>query len=237
MTHISLKELKKDIQKQAKPERAKASLYFFKTGKGQYGEGDIFVGLSVPQSRVIAEKYKSLPFFDIKQLLKSKIHEQRLISLFILIYQFQKGTEEEKKNIYEFYLEHASYVNNWDLVDTSADKIVGGYLMNKDRSILKKLAKSQNLWERRIAMIATYWFIKQNKFDDVLTIAEILVNDKHDLIQKAVGWMLREIGKRDQQVEENFLKTYYKIMPRTMLRYAIEKFPQTLRKEYLEGRV
>ncbi|MBI4098274.1 MAG: DNA alkylation repair protein, partial [Candidatus Levybacteria bacterium] len=193
-------------------------------------------GLSVPQSRTLAIKYKDLPFEDIGKLLRSEFHEERLIALHILVHQFQHE-EMLQRRIYEFYLKNTKFVNNWDLVDLSSDKIVGGYLIDKPKAILYKLAKSSNPWERRIAMISSYNFIKNNMFDDALSIAEILIEDKNDLIQKAVGWMLREVGKRNLRLEEKFLKKHYKLMGRVTLRYATEKFPEKVRKQYLAGLV
>ena len=232
--------LKSDLEALKNPEKATILQRFFKTGKGQYGEGDIFLGITVPQSRKIAIKYKTLTQKEIKLLLTSKIHEERLIGLLILVRTFNNSDSIERKKIYEFYLSLSKYINNWDLVDLSADKIVGRYLYqvgNADlRSIqLSHFARSKNIWERRIAIVATYHFIKNNRYDDTLKITEILLNDSHDLIQKAVGWMLREVGKRSQKTEEDFLKKHYKTMPRTMLRYAIEKFPEAKRKRYLRG--
>jgi len=216
---------------------AEHSQRFFKTGKGQYGEGDIFLGIRVPILRHVSKKYKSIPLDEVKVLIYSKYHEVRLISLYLLVLMFKKSkTDEQQKEIYDFYLMHAKQVNNWDLVDSSAHYIVGPYLMNKDRSVLFEFAISNNLWERRIAMMSTFHFIKNMDFGDALQIAEILLHDDHDLIHKAVGWMLREIGNRNKEVEEEFLINHYKSMPRTMLRYAIEKFPKEERKEYLAGR-
>lgn len=232
-------DLRKDLQQLSNPKRAEGSLRFFKTGKGQYGEGDIFIGLTVPQSREIAIKYKDLSFDEVENLLKSKIHEERLIALLILVRNFSKGNEGIKKAIYDFYLSNSKYINNWDLVDLSAGWIVGNYLLDKPRDILLKLAKSSNLWEKRISIIATFAFIRNKKESEwTFNIADILLNDKHDLIQKAVGWMLREVGKNiSQEVEEEFLKARYKKMPRTMLRYAIERFDEKLRKRYLTSGV
>ena len=231
-----LNSLRKDLKKLSNKKKASVLQRFFKTGEGEYGFGDIFIGLTVPQSRNIAIKFKDLDFADIIELLKSKIHEERLIALLILVHKFQKEPLEQRR-IYDFYIKNTKYVNNWDLVDLSSDKIVGGYLIDKPKEILVKFANSENIWEKRIAMISTYNFIKNNKFKDSLKIAEILVNDKNDLIQKAVGWMLREIGNRDREQELKFLKKYYKKMGRTALRYALEKFPESLRKKYLLGKV
>lgn len=231
-----LASLQKETKKSGNKKKAKVYQRFFKTGEGEYGYGDVFIGLTVPQSRAIAIKYKDLSFEDIEILLRSEIHEERLIALLILVHQFQKE-ELLQRRIYEFYLKHTKFVNNWDLVDLSSDKIIGVYLIDKPKNILYKLAKSQNLWERRIAMIATYNFIKNNEFDDALAIAEVLITDENYLIQKAVGWMLREVGNRNLRLEEKFLKKHYKVMGRTALRYAIEKFPEKVRKSYLTGRV
>jgi 3-methyladenine DNA glycosylase AlkD len=210
---------------------------FFKTGKGEYGEGDIFLGIKVPVQRQIAKQFRDLSFDDIGELIKSKIHEERLISLFILVDQYQKTDEEGKKKIYSFYLKNRKYVNNWDLVDLSAPKIIGKHLLNRNKSTLISYAKSSKLWEKRIAMLATYTFIKNGNFKTTLKISDILLKDKHGLIHKAVGWMLREIGKVDVKVVEEYLRDRYKKMPRTMLRYAIEKFPEEKRKKYLAGKI
>jgi len=231
-----LASLQKETKKLGNKKKAVVLQRFFKTGEGEYGYGDVFIGLTVPQSRTIAIKYKDLSFEDIEILLRSEIHEERLIALLILVHQFQKE-ELLQRRIYEFYLKHTKFINNWDLVDLSSDKIIGVYLIDKPKNILYKLAKSQNLWERRIAMISTYGFIKKGEFDDTLAIAEVLITDENDLIQKAVGWMLREVGNRNLRFEEKFLKKHYKIMGRTALRYAIEKFPEKVRKFYLEGLV
>lgn len=211
---------------------------FFKTGKGEYGEGDVFVGLSVPLMRKLALMYKDLAFADIKSLMQSKIHEERLIALFILVLQYRKGDSILKRKIVNFYLKNTKYINNWDLVDSSADKILGEYLMGKPIDLLIGLSKSSDLWERRIAMITTFQFIKNGSSKEALVIAEILISDKHDLIQKAVGWMLRELGKRcSEDVEEEFLQKHYKRMGRTALRYAIEHFPEERRRSYLKGNI
>lgn len=233
---MMLNKLKKEIRKAANPVVAQVMQRFFKTGKGQYGEGDVFLGLKVPQSRLIAKKYIDLSLSDIKKLLSSKIHEERLIALLILVDKFSKGDKREKDTIVQFYLRSTRYINNWDLVDLSADKIVGAYLRDRPRNILQKLARSQDIWERRIAMIATFNFIKNGELSDALKIAAMLLRDKHDLIHKAVGWMLREIGKRSRETEEKFLRQHAKSMPRTMLRYAIEHFTEKSRKFYMQKR-
>lgn len=228
-----LSKLIKDLQKLKSPQRAKVSAWFFKTGPGQYGEGDVFFGIKVPAMHTVSKKYLYLSLLDLKKLLSDKIHEYRSVALFILVEKYKKAINLGKKEIYDFYLKNTKYVNNWDLVDSSAEYIVGDFIRRQDKSILVKLAKSANLWEKRIAIVATYAFIKNREFGWTLKIAEILLSDKHDLIHKAVGWMLREVGKRDLKAEEKFLKKYYKIMPRTMLRYAIERFKEDKRKFYM----
>ncbi len=228
-----LNKLKKDLKKASNKKQAVLLQRFFKMGKGQYGEGDIFLGIKVPIQRSTAKRY-DLGLEDIQKLLNSKIHEERLIGLFILISKYKKSDENLKEEIYKFYLKNSKRINNWDLVDLSSHKIVGNYLLDKDRKILYELAKSSNLWEKRISVISTFAFINDGDFKDSLAIAEILLGDAHDLIHKAVGWMLREIGKRDKKVLEGFLKKYYKAMPRTMLRYAIEKFSEKERKIWMK---
>ncbi len=232
---MSLKLVKKDLQDLKNSEKAKVLSGFFKTAKGQYGEGDKFLGIVVPEQRKIVKKYfKSLELADLQNLLDSDIHEYRLVAVLSLVAQYTKADDKTKKQIYDFYLKNAKRVNNWDLVDLSAPNIVGDYLLNKDRKILYKLLKSKNLWERRISILATFTFIRNNKFEDTLKISEELLSDKHDLIHKATGWMLRELGKRDQKRLEEFLEENIKKMPRTCLRYAIEKFPEEQRKAYLK---
>ena len=230
---MSIKEIEIDLDQNSNKEQAKLLHRFFKTGPGEYGEGDIFIGIKVPVLRSISKKNQDISYKEIKQLLKSKIHEKRLVSLIILIFKYQKADENEKLKIFNIYLENTNRINNWDLVDLTAPKIIGDYLLDKDKSLLISLAKSKSLWEKRISVLATFQFIKYNQFDFSLKISKILLNDPHDLIHKAVGWMLREIGKRNLVVEEQFLKDYYSTMPRTMLRYAIEKFPEQKRKAYL----
>jgi 3-methyladenine DNA glycosylase AlkD len=233
---MSLSEIKKEIRKKEDKKKAKLLQGFFKTGKGEYGEGDLFLGITVPESRKIALKFKSLPLNDVEYLIKSKFHEERLIALLLLVHNYQKHPEK-RDEIYNFYLKNTKYVNNWDLVDLTCHKIIGPQIFNSDRSILYELAKSNNLWKKRISIISTFAFIKYNQFDDSLKLAEILLNDEHDLIHKAVGWTLREIGKKDISILEKFLKQHYKNMPRTMLRYAIERLPEKKRKDYLNGKV
>lgn len=230
-------ELRKIIKSRSSKKVADTMQWFFKTGKGEYGEGDVFVGLKVPDQRKIAKEFRDLSLIEIKQLLSSPVHEERLISLFILVDQYEKKGEKEKEEIFKFYFKNRKGINNWDLVDLSAPKIVGKHLLGRDKNILFKFASSKKLWERRISILSTYEFIRNNNFQPTLDIAEILLNDKHDLIHKAVGWMLREIGKKDMHTEEKFLKKHYKNMPRTMLRYAIEKFPESKRKKYLQGKI
>lgn len=226
------------LQQVASAERAKNSEWFFKTGPGQYGEGDVFIGVSVPNQRKVAKQYAGLSLGEVEKLLLSLVHEERLTGLLILVYRFKRSDEQGRGEIYDFYMVHTTCVNNWDLVDSSASNIVGAYLADKDRAVLYELARSDNLWERRIAIIATAYFISLGESKDTLAIAEILLGDTHDLIHKAVGWMLREVGKNcGQEVEEEFLKKHYRVMPRTMLRYAIERFDEPLRQQYLRGEV
>lgn len=222
-----------DLKKLANKEKAKVMSGFFKTGKGQYGEGDIFLGITVPDQRRIAKRYQEASFADVKKLLADKIHECKLTGLLILVEKFDESEESQRKKIIDLYIDNIKHVNNWDLVDLSADKILGVYILDKNRSILKKMATSKNLWERRIAIVSTLAFIKQNKFDDTLKISEILIHDKEDLIHKAVGWMLREVGKRNKKTEIYFLKKHYKNMPRTMLRYSIERFSESEKKFFM----
>lgn len=229
-----LAKFKTDFKKHSRPADAKILQRFFKTGPGEYGEGDIFAGLKVAPCRALAKKYHELPFSDIQVLLKSKVHEERTIALMILVRRFQKADEKTQTRIYQFYLRHLKFVNNWDLVDGSAPYLSGPYLFKRDRRILYKLARSRKLWEKRVAMLSCFYFIRQSDFADALKIAEILLHDDHDLMHKAVGWMLREIGKRDLSIEKKFLKTHAATMPRTALRYAIEKFPEKERQQYLK---
>ncbi len=230
---MSLTELRDDLRKEANREQAVNLQRFFKTGKGEYGEGDIFYGIKVPIQRRIAKLYRDISLSDLQKLLNSSIHEERLVSLFILVDQYNEGDENQKDKIFCFYLKNTKKINNWDLVDLSAPKIVGRHLFNRDKSILFKLAVSSLLWEKRIAILSTMYFIKYLHYDTTFRLAEIMMNDDHDLIHKGIGWMLREVGNKSLSEEEKFLKKYYKHMPRTMLRYAIEKFPEGKRKAYL----
>jgi len=230
-----LKETRKEIRSLANSEKAKILVGFFKTGKGQYGEGDKFLGITVPQTRTVAKKYWQLPLAEVLQLLQSAFHEERLAALLILVLQYQKGDEKQRKKIFQAYLENTQWINNWDLVDLTADRIVGAYLADKPKDLLFKLAQSKLLWERRIAMLATFHEIKNGRSEIALAIAEKLLGDQEDLMHKAVGWMLREVGKRcSQEEEEKFLQKYIKVMPRTTLRYAIERFEEGKRLRYLK---
>jgi 3-methyladenine DNA glycosylase AlkD len=229
--------LRQELALLSNPEKADVLRRFFKTGPGQYGQGDVFLGIVVPLSRKIAKKYADLPFEGILILLRSKIHEERLIALFILISQFERGDEKKKEQAFRFYLKETAFINNWDLVDLSADKIVGAYLSGKPKDLLYKLAQSESLWERRISIIATFHSIKQGNYEDTLAVARLLLKDREDLIHKAVGWMLREVGKRcSEEAEEIFLQEHLPEMPRTMLRYAIERFSPEKRSLYLQKR-
>jgi 3-methyladenine DNA glycosylase AlkD len=232
-----LNSLIKELEGLRNLEQAKNLQRFFKTGKGEYGEGDIFLGIKLPVQREIAKKYKDLNLTKIGELLKSKIHEHRLIALIILVNKYKKSSEKEKEKIFHFYLNNTKFINNWDLVDLSSHRIIGNFLLNKDKKILYTLANSESLWERRIAIVSTLTFIGKMEFEDTLALSEILLKDKHDLIHKAVGWALREVGKKEEKVLDDFLKFHYKNMPRTMLRYAIEKFPEEKRKKYLNGKI
>jgi len=234
---MNQKIIHNDLLQLANEQIAEHSQRFFKTGKGEYGEGDIFLGIRVPLLRRLVKKYGGISIAEVRKLLHSKFHEERLLAVLMLVQLFKSADESVQKQVYDLYLENTEFINNWDIVDISASNIVGAHLYEKDKAPLYDLVQSKNLWERRIAIISTFYFIRQNEFDDTLKIAKILLNDKEDLIHKAVGWMLREVGKREIEFEEEFLQEHYKIMPRTMLRYAIEKFPETSRKMYLRGEV
>ncbi len=237
MPRITGEDICNRLRSLGDPERARSAQRYFKTGPGQYGEGDLFVGLRVPEVRALAKEYRTLSLAGIVQLLHSPIHEARLLSLMILIGTYEQGDPFLQERIYNLYLRNTRFINNWDLVDVSAERIVGAHLSGGDRFPLHSLAESPLLWERRIAVIATAHFIRRGEFDETFRIAERLLGDSEDLIHKAVGWMLREIGKRDRPAEEVFLRAHYKTMPRTMLRYAIERFPEELRQRYLRGEI
>lgn len=224
------------LQAVANPKKAQLLQGFFRTGKGEYGEGDHFLGITVPVQRQIAKRFKLLSQAEISKLLASPIHEERLVALVILHFQFEAAEEATKTKIVDYYLAHTDRINNWDLVDISADKILGKFLLHRPRDILYQLAKSSSLWEKRIAIVATFAFIRNHQFDDTMGICEQLMSDKHDLIHKACGWMLREVGKRDQTALKAFLDLYAASMPRTMLRYAIEKFPAEVRTFYRDAK-
>lgn len=232
--------IENELQNVANPQKAVVLSRFFKTNKGEYGENDQFIGVTVPQQRAIAKKYKTLEISEIEQLLHSKIHEYRMTALLFLVEMFkhEKSAEGQEK-IYKFYLKNAQFINNWDLVDLTAPTIVGQYLLTRDKSELYKLAESQNIWEQRIAIVCTWTFIRKGFFEDTLALAKILLHHPHDLLQKAVGWMLREVGKRNFDAEFAFLteEKRYQTMPRTMLRYAIEKFPEELRQQFLHSEI
>ncbi|MEZ4636128.1 MAG: DNA alkylation repair protein [Caldilineaceae bacterium] len=220
----------------ADPAIAEHSQRFFKTGPGEYGEGDRFRGIRVPVQRTVARRFDKLPLAETERLLHSPFHEDRLTALLILVRQFRRK-QADHAAIYDLYLRNTAYINNWDLVDSSAPQIVGAFLADKPRDVLDELALSDSLWARRIAIMATLHFIKLGQFEDTLRLSRVLLHDSEDLIHKAVGWMLREVGNRNLAVEEGFLADTYRTMPRTMLRYAIEKFPEEKRKAYLEGKV
>jgi len=233
----TVKSIQTTVRALADKEIAQHSQRFFKTGKGEYGEGDIFLGIRVPVIRKIAKQYKSMPIQEIVKLLQSKYHEERLLAVILMVNLSKKANEKQQKELYTTYLSNTHKINNWDIIDSSAPDIVGKYLFDKNTKPLYTLANSNSLWEKRISILATFYFIKFNKYEDALKIAEIMLPEEHDLIHKATGWMLREIGNRDIETEEKFLKPHYKSMPRTMLRYAIEKFPETKRKKYLHGEI
>ncbi|MGA9770581.1 MAG: DNA alkylation repair protein [Blastocatellia bacterium] len=237
MNEKTVNQIRKSMRRLGSRERAELSQRYFKTGPGQYGEGDIFLGLNATELKGLASEHRDLAMDDLLLLLKSTVHEERMLALMILVRAFTKGDSATKKRIYETYLEHTRFINNWDLVDASAQHIVGHFLMDKSRKPLYALARSGSMWERRIAIISTFWFIRQNQITDTLRISKLLISDKEDLIHKAVGWMLREGGKRDLPGLESFLKEHYKKMPRTMLRYAIEKFSEPQRQLYLKGQI
>jgi 3-methyladenine DNA glycosylase AlkD len=234
---LSLRLIRKRLHDRADASRVPILQRFFKTGPGQYAEGDVFVGVTVPHLRQVCLECRDAVLDDIEALLQSSVHEERLLALLLLVDRFERGTDAEQRAIYRFYLANTRYVNNWDLVDSSAPQIVGAHLFERSRAPLIRLARSRSLWERRIAIVATLYFIRQCDLEDTFRIADLLLQDDHDLIHKAVGWMLREAGKRDVHAARAYLQTRYSSMPRTMLRYAIERFPVGERKRYLRGAI
>ena len=233
---MTAEQLIESMQALADKEKAKFLQRFFKTGKGQYAEGDVFWGIKVHETRQVAKAYHKLPFSEIKKVIANLVHEVRLCGLMILVEQFKKSSETERKAIVDFYLSNTQYINNWDLVDLSCYNILGNYLLDKSRDILYQLAKSKNMWEQRIAIVCTWAFIRNRDFVDTLAISEQLLDHPHDLIHKAVGWMLREVSKRDEGIMLDFVEKHYAKMPRTALRYAIEKLPEDIRKNILQGK-
>jgi len=237
MPPVALTDLRHELRAQADPERAEVLQRFFKTGPGQYGEGDQFLGLRVPQLRRIARANRTMERRSLLELLRSPWHEERLLALLILMEQYRRASEEECEAIYRLYLSNTGHINSWDLVDTSAEHIIGAHLDISQVGVLERLARSDSVWERRIAIMATFNWIKRGVYEPTLHLAQLLLHDRHDLIHKAVGWMLREVGKRDRRSEEEFLRKHYGAMPRVMLRYALEHFPEAQRQAYLKGEV
>jgi 3-methyladenine DNA glycosylase AlkD len=235
---MNVATLRQRLRAHASAKDAAILQWFFKTGPGEYGEGDVFIGVRVPaMRRVCRECGDDVSVATVEQLLRSQVHEDRALALMLLVSAFGRGDEREQKAIYDRYLANTRYINNWDLVDLSAPSIVGGWLSARSRAPLRRLARSASLWERRIAIVATQAFIRRDEFEDTLEIADLLIHDEHDLIHKAVGWMLREVGKRDGVVLRTWLRPRHTHMPRTMLRYAIERFPESERRRYLKGLV
>lgn len=233
---MTAREIRRRLRQFASREKAKVLQGFFKTGPGEYGEGDVFLGVVVPDIRRVAKEFSGTSLGEITTLLASTVHEERLLALLMLVSAYTRGDDALKKKIFSLYLKNITYINNWDLVDLSAPNIVGTHLLDKSRKPLYAFARSRDVWKRRIAILSTFAFIKQNDFDDTLGIANILLRDDHDLLHKATGWMLREVGKRSLLREEEFLHQHYRKMPRTMLRSAIEKFPEGKRRKYLDGK-
>jgi 3-methyladenine DNA glycosylase AlkD len=232
---IKMNALEQALNKSSRPEKVAILSHFFKTGKGQYGEGDVFIGVTMPEIRALVKQHPDLSFDKIIGLLHSRVHEHRMAALVWLVERFKKAKKQPdvQRYIYELYLSNLDYINNWDLVDVTCRDIVGGYLFDKDRSVLDDLAARPHLWAQRVAMVSTWYFISKGQFLDTIRMAELLLGHKHDLIHKAVGWMLREVGKKDELVLIEFLDTYTTQMPRTALRYAIERLPESKRKYYL----
>jgi 3-methyladenine DNA glycosylase AlkD len=234
---VKASEIQKELARLGDPQIASILQRFFKTGPGEYGYGDIFRGIRAPMLRALSKKFQSLALNEVLKLLRSPHHEDRSLALLILVRVYLKGDDAVKAKVYNLYLKNTRFINNWDLVDSSAPHIVGAFLRDKDRDVLYSLARSSDLWERRIAILSTFHFIRNGEMGETLKIARVLLSDREDLIHKAVGWMLREVGKRDLKAEEGFLNRHYKQMPRVMLRYAIEKFPEPKRRRYLKGEV
>ena len=232
---MKISEFQREIRRLANPEIAEHSQRFFKTGPGEYGEGDRFLGVRMPAIRKTVARFSEMDIDAIRRILTSEWHEERIGAVLLLVRRFERGTPQQQAEVYRVYLKDRRFVNNWDLVDASAHRIVGPYLESRSRAPLARLAKSKSQWDRRIAILATFHFIRQHDFDDILALAERMLDDPEDLIHKATGWMLREVANRNRDVAEQFLAYYYQQMPRTMLRYAIERFPDQRRKAYLHG--
>jgi len=233
---MTVEQLRQSLHGRANPEIAAHSQRFFKTGPGEYGEGDRFLGIRVPVVRQVARQGRGLLMEEILEFLQSIWHEERLLALVIMVDRYKWADTATREELHRAYIAHTDHVNSWDLVDISAPHLVGDWLLERDRGLLAQLVESPSLWEQRIAILSTFAFIRMNQYDDTLALADRLLNHPHDLIHKAVGWMLREVGNRDQATEEAFLAHRYQTMPRTMLRYAIEKFPEERRQDYLKGR-
>ncbi len=228
------KDAERALASYSSPKQAANLSRFFKTAPGQYGEGDKFIGVTTPQQRLVANQlYKELSLPAIASLLHSPIHEYRSTALLMLVKRYEKGGKEEKQRIFQLYLKNLRFINNWDLVDLSAPNIVGAHLQNRSKRLIFQFSRSKSLFTRRISIVSTYFFIKHKSYKETLAISKILLEDKHDLIHKAVGWMLREVGKRNQEAEEKFLRLHCKKMPRTMLRYAIERFSDEKKRKYM----
>jgi 3-methyladenine DNA glycosylase AlkD len=232
---LTAKELLKELQSIADSTRASLLQWFFQTKPGQYGEGDVFLGIYVPKQRLLVSAYWRMPLDEVEKLLQSKYHEARFCGQQILVKKYAKAKDDAIERIYDLLIKNLPSLNNWDLVDCTVPKTIGAHLYSRSRQQLFKWAKSRDLWQRRISIISTMWFIREGDYSDTLKLAEILLHDKHDLIHKAVGWTLREVGKKSFMTEKKFLDKHYKTMPRTALRYAIEKFPEILRQNYLKG--
>ena len=230
-------DIRTRLRRRANADRVPNLQRFFKTGPGDYAEGDVFIGVTVPDLRAVCRESRDAGIPVILELLASPVHEERLLALMLMVEAFKRGTDPTRRELYRLYLANTRFINNWDLVDSSAAQIVGAWLFTRSRAPLRRLARSRSLWERRIAIIATHFFIRQDEVDETFRIADLLLTDDHDLIHKAVGWMLREAGKRNPAAERDFLSTRYGRMPRTMLRYAIERFPEAERRRYLAGKI